>query len=317
MVCASSNFIFNLMKRNILLIVFVGGMIFSPLYFIQAAVGVSPVTFELTGSPGDVIINQLKVFNPSTDTVIGIQMQVEDIAPTGEMGQVIVEPAETETYSIAQWIKTEPEEFTLNPREEKFVTFTITIPENVEPGGHYGVVLAGTKAIAGSGVIGTTIVERVGALVLLITPGEMKEELVVKDFSVPGYSEYGPIDFTIKLENKGTVHIKPVASITITNWLGEKVGEVQLSQKNILPDSVRKFEVSWDKKWLFAGKYTATLTGNYGTSRSSFSSVVITFWAFPWKVGIGILLLIIFFILSKKRWTTAFKVLVKGEKAIK
>ncbi|GAI22886.1 unnamed protein product, partial [marine sediment metagenome] len=113
------------MKRNILLIVLVGGTIFSPLFFAQAAVGISPVTFELTGSPGDVIINQLKVYNPSSDTIIGIKMEVEDIAPTGETGHVTVEPAETETYSLARWVKTEPEEFTLNPREEKFVTFTI------------------------------------------------------------------------------------------------------------------------------------------------------------------------------------------------
>jgi len=304
------------MKRNILLIALIGGMIFSPLFFAQAAVGVSPVTFELTASPGDVIINQLKVYNPSTDTVIGIKMEVEDIAPTGETGHVTVEPAETETYSIARWVKTEPEEFTLNPREEKFVTFTITVPENVEPGGHYGVVLAGTKGIAGPGTVGATIVERVGALVLLITPGEMREELVVKDFIAPRYSEYGPINFTMRFENKGTVHVKPVASITITNWLGKKVGEIQLPQRNVLPDAVRRFEASWDKKWLFAGKYTATLTGNYGISRSSVSSVVITFWAFPWKVGIGILLIILFFILTRRRWATAFRVLVRGEKVI-
>ena len=304
------------MKRNILLIGFVGGMIFSPFFFTQAAVGVSPVTFELTANPGDVIVNQLKVYNPSTDTVLGIKMEVEDIAPTGETGHVTVEPAETETYSIARWVKTEPEEFTLGPREEKFVTFTITVPENVEPGGHYGVILAGTKGVTRPGAVGATIVERVGALVLLTTPGETKEELVVKDFTAPHYSEYGPINFTVRFENKGTVHVKPVASITITNWLGKKVSEIQLPQRNVLPDAVRKLEVSWNKKWLFAGKYTATLTGNYGISHSSLSSAVITFWAFPWKVGIGILLIILFFVLTRKRWTTAFRVLLKGEKIL-
>jgi len=301
------------MKRNILLIALIGGMIFSPLFFAQAAIGVSPVTFELTASPGDVIINQLKVYNPSTDTVIGIKMEVEDIAPTGEMGHVTVEPAETETYSIARWVKTEPEEFTLNPREEKFVTFTITVPENVEPGGHYGVVLAGTKGIAGPGTVGATIVERVGALVLLITPGEMREELVVKDFIAPRYSEYGPINFTMRFENKGTVHVKPTGYVTVTNWLGQKVGDAGFSPLNVLPGGVRKFETTLDKKWLLAGKYTATLSGSYGMSNIPFAPVVITFWAFPWKMGLGILIVLILFILSRKRWIAAFRVLIRGE----
>jgi len=63
---------------------------------------------------------------------------------------------------------------------------------------------------------------------------------------------------------------------------------------------VRKFETSLSQKWLFAGRYTATLTGNYGLSNVSLTPTVITFWAFPWKVGLGILIVIILLILSRR-----------------
>ncbi len=275
--------------------------------------GISPLVFELTGNPGDIIENQAYISNPS-DNPIGIKMTVEDIAPSGEEGQVIVEKPETETYSMARWIKCEPEEFALQPKEGKWVKFTITIPENAEPGGHYGTVVAGSAAVAGAAITGAAIAPRVGTLVLLTVPGEMKEILTVKEFSAPYYSEYGAINFAVKFENTGTVHVRPKSLITITNLFGKKVADIYLPEKNVLPGAVRKIEATWNQKWLWGGKYTATLTGNYGTYNNFLlSPAVISFWAFPWKFGVAILVVIILLILSRRRWAAAFKVLIKGQ----
>lgn len=318
------------MKRGILLILFVGGMAFLGIRFVQAgAVGISPVTFELVGTAGEVIENYVKVYNPSSDASIKIRMEVEDIMPTGEEGQVLpVETLDIETYSIARWIKTDPEELALQPKEEKLVKFTITIPENAEPGGHYGVVLAGTRGIAGPGLTGAAITERVGTLVLLTVPGEMKEELIIKEFlrgkmyrgkefKPRGYFEYGPVYFQVKLENKGTVHTRPVARIVITDLFGRRVANLELSEKNVLPGSTRRFELSLEKKWLWAGRYTASLVGTYGRGNTSLEPVVINFWAFPWKIGAGVFVVLIFFILTRRRWITAFKILFVGERALR
>ena len=279
-------------------------------------VGISPLTFELTANPGDIIVNELKVYNPNEST-IGIKMEIEDFRVTGEEGHVKLEPAETESYSIATWITTDPETFILGPREQRFVTFTIKIPDNAEPGGHYGSVLAGTTAVVGEEFLGATVAGRVGALVLLSVSGEVRENLIVKEFHDSGYHEYGPVDFTMRFENTGTIHVRPKGYITIVNWLGIKVADIEIPPRNVLPNSIRKIETSWDEKWLWGGKYTATLSGSYGISNIPFSPVVITFWAFPWKAGIGILLVIIYFVLSRRRWITAFKILARGEKAIK
>lgn len=306
------------MKKIIFVILLIiGGVFLAQRAAAQFSIGITPLSFELTANPGEVIENYFKVFNPSDDTSVQIEMIVQDIAPTGEAGHVIIEPAETETYSLARWVTTDPEEFNLAPKEEKFVKFTINVPENAEPGGHYGVVIAGAKVIAGPGAVGTAVIPRVGSLVLLTVPGEMIEALVVENFTAPRYSEYGPIPFKVRFENTGTVHVRPVALITIVDFFGKKVGEVQLPQNNVLPDAIRAFEVSWEKKWLFGGRYTATLSGTYGGENIPLSPVVITFWAFPWKVGIGILAFLGFLILTRKRWLMAFRVLIKGEKALK
>ncbi len=304
-------------KENILLpVLIIAGMLFSHSVFAQStSVGLSPLSFELTGNPGEVIENYIKVGNPSQKNKVSIIITVEDIAPTGEAGHVVVRGADTQTYSLASWIKCEPEELDLEPGGQQTVKFTITIPENAEPGGHYGTVIAGAKVVSGPKGTGATIVPRVGTLVLLTVPGEAKESLRVEEFSLSqNYFDQGPIPFLVKFENLGTVHLKPSAIITITDIWGKKVSEIPLTQKNVLPGAIRKFEASWNEKWLLGGKYIATLSGTYGQRDVPLESQVITFWAFPWKLALGILLVIIFFVLTRKRWIIAFGVLLKGER---
>lgn len=288
-------------------------LIFSQGVFAQGvAIGVSPLSFELTANPGDVIVNQLKVYNSSENSVV-IKMEIEDIVPAGERGEVKSLP-ERETYSLASWVMVEPAEFTLEPKEQKYVTFQVSVPGNAEPGGHYGTVLARTTAVgASAGGPGVAIVARTGVLVLLSVSGDIKEELVVRDFTAPTYSECGPISFAVRFENKGTVHVRPMAVVTITDFMGKKVAELQLPQNNVLPEAIRRFDVSWDKKWLFGGRYVATLSGSYGMGNTLLSPQVITFWVFPWKLGLGILVLLILLILTRRRWLAAFRILIKGE----
>jgi hypothetical protein len=276
-------------------------------------IAISPLVFEISGNPGEVVENQVKITNRS-DSTTEITMTVEDIAPSDEAGHVIVEPAETETYSVARWISITPKKFSLDPGEGKWVTFTLSLPLNAEPGGHYGTVVAAGSIISGSSATGAFIVPRVGALLLVSVPGEINEDLTIRDFTAPTYSEYGPINFEVSFKNTGTIHLKANGLITITNWLGQKVAEIPYPEKNVLPDSVRKIEASWPQKWLWAGRYTATLTGTYGVSNKQLSPTVITFWAFPWKVGIIILVFVFFLILARKRFIEAFRILLLGNK---
>ncbi|MFC1789481.1 WxL protein peptidoglycan domain-containing protein [Patescibacteria group bacterium] len=307
------------MNKFLLLSLFLLGGLFlfsSSRVFAQNAgisLAVSPLVFEITGNPGEVIENQIKITNRS-ESQIEIKISIEDIAPSDEAGHVVVEPAETETYSIARWVQTDLVNFPLESGEAQWVKFKITIPENAEPGGHYGSIVAAGSVVAGSQATGAFIVPRIGVLVLLNVPGELEENLVIKSIEVPKYSEHGPINFGIRFENQGTVHVKPKGLVTITNWLGQKVASVPFPEKNVLPSAIRKIDATWGQKWLWAGKYTATITGSYGINNSQISPVVISFWAFPWKAGIIILIVFILILLVRKRIIAAFKILLRGEK---
>ena len=315
------------MREKILPIFVIGiGLLlgFSNFVFAQGTgLSISPLTFELTANPGDVLENKLKVYNP-TDSIISIKMEVEDFKPVGEAGRVIVTPEEEITYSLKRWVKTNPSEFTLKPKEQKFVDFIIEVPENAEPGGKYGSILASTTAAIGKGVTGAAIAQKAAALILLTVSGEVIEDLEIVEFSAPSFLETGPVPFTIRFKNKGTVHLRPRGFVTITRpkflfFQEQKVIDIPFPQNNVLPGTIRKIETKWNEKWS-VGKYTATLVGSYGSANLPFNPPVLSFWIFPWKVvlaGFLIVILILgFFIKTRKRWKMAFKILIKGEKAM-
>jgi len=300
-----------------LIILLLGGLSLFPEVYVQASgISISPVTFELTVNPGDVLVNKIRVRNP-TDSTVGVKMEVEDFKPVGELGEVIVTPEEEITYSLKQWVTTQPTEFILAPNEQKFVDFIINVPNNAEPGGKYGSILASTVGVIGPGITGVAVAQKIGALVLLTVSGEISESLTVKEFSVPEFLEYGPVPFVIRFENTGTVHVRPLGFITITDWRGKKVDDVIFPQQNVIPRAIRKISVPWNKKWLF-GRYTATLVGNYGTKNLPIKPPVILFWVFPWKIMLGaflgLALLTTYFVKTKKRWQLALKILIKGNK---
>lgn len=304
-------------KLLILLIIgILGGLIFiQPVFAQKVGVSISPLTFELNANPGDAISNKLKVYNP-TDNIITIRMEVESFKAVGETGQVIVTPEEEATYSLKQWVNINPMEFTLESGESEFVNFDILVPENAEPGGKYGSILASPVAIMGEGPTGTAVLSKVGALLLLTVSGEIKEELRVKEFFAPSFLETGPVSFTIRFENTGTVHLRPRGFVAISDWRDKKVIDIAFPQNNVIPGAIRKIEASWDKKWLF-GKYTAILVGSYGMANVLFEPPVLTFWVFPWKIMLGVLLILLlvifYFYKTRKRWRLALRILIKGE----
>ena len=280
---------------------------------------ISPLTFELSVNPGNIITNTIKVSN-SSDSAVSVKMEAEDFVAIGEEGKVVTTSEEDKTYSLREWITIIPSEFTLEKDSDRMIDFIIEVPQNAEPGGKYGSVLASVTGSLQEGVTGTAITTKTGSLVLLMVAGELKENLNIKEFSVPSFQEYGPVPFEIRFENTGTVHVKPKGYIVITNLFGKNVKELEFPQENVMPEAVRKIEVKWDTKWLF-GKYTATIFGVYGVTNQNIDPYVVTFWVLPWKIILAVVLvltvILLFFYKTRKRWKLAIKILVKGEKISK
>ncbi len=275
---------------------------------------VSPLVFELSANPGDSLVNEIRVDNTS-DKAIDLAVAVRNFVALGEEGQASLTDEDT-TFSLAKWVTADPAEFTVQPKSYQMVKFTIKTPPNAEPGGHFGSVVIKTKPSTEPGKV--VIAQEISPLVLLRVAGDATESASIESFKVtPNFSENGPIKFELRIRNSGSVHVKPKSTVSVKDMFGSEVAKVQFEARNVLPDSVRKFETQWKPTWLL-GQYTATVTSVYGSENQVIQSQT-SFWGFPTTlamfVGIPLLLVIILLIAGRKRVKRSLGVLFGKEQS--
>lgn len=301
-------------------LVSVTGILWHAVAFAQAqtstpstGLALSPPTFEINGNPGDIIKNTVKLDNMNTYPV-QIALDRRNFTAIGEEGAVGLTAEET-SFSLASWIEVNPSTITLPPKSSQYFNFSIKVPLNAEPGGHFGSLIfrtIPTETVVGSGA---SLAQEIGSLILLRIAGETFETVQIEDFATSAkLYEFGPVNFVARLKNTGNVHSKPSSTITITNTIGQQVAYLTLDPKNILPGATRKIEGSWDTKWRF-GRYVATFNTSFGDhdQRSSVSTFIII----PYRLLLVVLailaLLLFYFKKHQKRLSLAWKILKSGK----
>lgn len=272
---------------------------------------ISPPLVELNTDPGKTVTFEIRLRNITQGTLIA-KPSVDDFVAAGEEGQpkLLTEAnAEPSPYSIKGWARAIPE-VRLVSQEIKATTVTLDVPKDASPGGHYGVVryTALPPELEGTGV---ALSASIGSLVLVKVSGDIKENAKIEEFFTTQASkrkslfEYGPITFVERVKNEGNVHFKPIGTIRITNMFGKEAGVLTINEKggNVLPASIRKFEQTLNKKWMF-GRYNAEANIQYGGKNLSGS---LSFWVIPYKlIAIILGVLTILFVALRKllKWYT-------------
>ena len=304
--------------------IFILGMLFCCYCPINraSALTVSPPTYEIGATPGQSLTTGLKVFNETSQGGT-FYFDTQNFTAKGEDGEPDFTNEAVKT-DLASWIQT-PASIDLAPGELKEVDFTINVPANADPGGHYAAIFLTTSpgVPGGGGSVGLT--GKIGTLVLLRVAGNIVEEGKLSSFSVGNKNNFYdrlPVDFSIRIANPGTVFIKPSGKITIANVFGQKSAEVAVNMGkmpdgtfkpvgNILSNSTRKFDASWTKTDIqdapknffeelkfelanFAlGRYTAKLDLAYGANNDKKINGSLVFWVFPWRILLAGLIIIV------------------------
>lgn len=284
------------------------------------AFSISPPLLELKADPGQSVTAHLTITNIST-TTLQISAEANDFGAKDEEGDpnILFNDSNSAPYALRTWVKL-PGEFTLKSKESKTVDFPIAVPKNAEPGGHYG-VLRFTGAAAGAGSSNVSLSASIGTLVLLQVSGNITESASVvelysatqKNNTKSSFFQTGPVNFVTRIKDTGNTHIKPTGTLDVANIFGKKVATLTFNgdpndaknpPKIILPASIRRFENTLNKKWLF-GRYTATLHTTYGDKNTALTAKT-TFWVIPYKIVavivVGLILLFLLLRLIIKRY---------------
>lgn len=262
-----------------------------------SAVTVGPAKMEFRVDPGERVEGTITLINDSD----GTQVLYPDFEKFTEVNGV-KQFSPGEYTALTSWIQL-PKSVSMERGEQKNVPFTMEVPKNAPPGGHFAVVWWSTAPPKGQ----VSIVTRAGILVYVRVSGEVSEKGKIIKFS----GEKGmfflsfPKDFTVNFKNEGNTYLKPSGEIEIKNIFGSGVANFKVNGKEriIFPQNEQILDVAkkFEKAPFAFGLYRAELSLSWGEKKES--NVVKNLWIFifPWKVALlGVVLLLALYLLLTK-----------------
>jgi hypothetical protein len=262
-----------------------------------------PVKFVLELQPGALYTDSVIVTN-NGETPLTLQPSFESFVPTGGANISFVKNAGNGS-SLADWISVAEPSVTLQPKEERRIPFTITVPPNAAPGGHYAVIFFNASdGAAASSATGMGILPRVGSLVMVAVPGDIAKGGLITSFTGPKYVERGPLGFDVVFENTGSVHYQPEGTVRVTNIFGRTVATGILDGLFVFPKTSRPMKAAVAGDNYYWGPLKVTLSATDGDGQTHEASL--RMWAWPWRITViplvGLLLVIFGLIQFRRRF---------------
>lgn len=143
-----------------------------------------------------------------------------------------------------RWVQFEETDFRLKPGEETEIRYTMRVPQDAAPGGHYGVIFAETqpKSEGEGNVIARK--KRAGTILYAKVNGEIQERGNITHTEIPFWQQQPPLTASGRVENTGNIDFEVTSSMRVHNVFGALVHEENRTQP-VLPDTTRAFNLEW------------------------------------------------------------------------
>lgn len=264
----------------------------------------TPPLFQVTQAPGGVWSSVLRVVNTNKFD-LAVTASVQDFRPDGETGNALLgeRGGPNDRHLMSGWFTLPEGEIVIPRGTTGEIPFTIAVPEDASPGGHYAAIIVATRPGQLDGGSGAGISSGVTSLFFLRVPGDVVEEGAIRDFYAEKSIAQSPsARFALRFENTGNVHLVPEGTIVITNMWGKERGRIDINKVNtfgnVLPESTRKFEFVWEgEPSIFEfGRYEAVATLVFGEQSRQTVYRTTYLWVIPWKQVLPIFLSLALFV---------------------
>lgn len=175
----------------------------------------------------------------------------------------LYEPDFTKTPSNAdayQWVQFQQTSWRAEPGQTIKVPYTIRVPKDAAPGGHYGVIFAETQPEKASE---TSVVrkKRVGSIIYATVNGSFTTGGQTLGTNIPFLQFRPPLTSNVVVENTGNSDFETTLTYKVSDFFGNVKYEEQ-KKYAILPETTRKMSLSWkDSSWF--GLYKVNIATSY------------------------------------------------------
>ncbi len=226
-------------------------------------IAVTPAVVDIPVEPGMSFDSAIRVRNGSDQSLpisVIAQSLIVDDEPLGSINRG--------RYDVSSWIRFKSSSLLLEPGGSQLVEFTITVPQDASPGGHYAQInmraLQLEKELVSDNT--TIIFPEVSVPVILTVPGEINEDvLIVNTDLVPTIISPGSqLQTEVVIENNGNIHNVVRPELFVFSDDSEKPFLYTSEPSVILPQTTKTVPIDWTAPAL-SGVVRAEIRMTFGT----------------------------------------------------
>jgi hypothetical protein len=211
-------------------------------------------------------------------------------------------------YSLSSWLEFERQTLELNPNEQRELKVRVK-KNSLSPGGHYATVLA--EITSNPNQKGQVTIKGILSSLVFIraNTGKEVEKAEVTSFNLAPNPLFSfPIKVVLRLNNIGNTELVPYGQVEIKDMFGNTATKGAINEDSLitLPQTVRRYDIALRQTgfFFFPGKYTASLTLDYGKDGQKLSRKIefLSLGSLDWKTLLLLLIALILSLVALKRY---------------
>lgn len=258
--------------------------------------------FVYSLTPGETFGDTVAVSNLGDRPIDFVIYPADAFNVRDEGGFTAVRDGELST-DVGSWITLAAQTYTVEPGSRIDVPFSITVPQDAEPGDHAGAILATDSDLGSVGADqadpNLQVRERVGARVYVRVEGPLSPDLRIDridvsrtspSFAVPFFSSDGRAEVTWEITNTGNTRLQPTTVLKVKGLFGRTIRTLPPQElPELLPGSnIVRSEVLTGLPPLERLTVELTVTAQDAEVVGTYS-----YWVVPWQFVLLLALLVV------------------------
>lgn len=248
-------------------------------------ISISPFLQDITLSGFDTQKTFTVTLTNHTSTIQELTLTSRDFGSLNDTGGLIFEGSKgySQKYGLASWLTLEKDTVTLQPNESASVLATIDNRTTLQPGGHYGAIVASVGTLDQQQNQTIAINQQLVSLVLVTKTGGEHYDLKLRHIAQNGNWIHLPNTVTLHFQNPGNVHVIPRGLVKLKSPNGTVLaqGIINDASSIVLPQSFRDIPVTLmtvGRALPFPGRYHVEVMYRYeGYDRFATKSITLQF----------------------------------------
>jgi hypothetical protein len=210
-------------------------------------ISLSPFLQQITIQPADAGKNFTLTLTNHTDNLQELSLKASDFGSLNDTGGVLLEGSNdyTRKYGLTSWLSLATDTVVLPARQSKEIAVTIQNRDSLQPGGHYGAVVASVNSLDKATGNHVAINQQLLSLILVDKVGGEHYDLKLTTLGHDGNWLHLARTVRLQFQNPGNVHVVPRGIVKLKNPAGKVLAQGMINTESayILPESYRQMYV--------------------------------------------------------------------------